>query len=192
MFASVRSRLAGTCLRRWLLTLLIAGSPLTAHAGSNAMLEGAVDPSMAQRVNDAISAGEKIVTLDSEWHDSGGKLVSGGNSDLGWFLGELLWRSHVKVRCTGLCFSSAAHILIASRGCIVSRRGRVALHVPVLQGPMDVTTYARRRSEAVDQWRLRMSLHKVPLDIVDRALWDRDGLHELSAYEMKRIGCEVE
>lgn len=192
MVPSAGRRSAARRLKRWLLALVLAGAPFAAHAGGSAMLQGAVDPAMAQRVNAAISGGDRIVTLDSEWRDAEGRSMSGGNSNLGWYLGDLLWLSNVKVRCIGLCFSSAAHILIASRRCIVAPHARVALHVPILIANMDVTAYARARSEIIEAWRRRMANYNVPSDIVDRALWDRNGVHELSTYEMKRIGCEVE
>jgi hypothetical protein len=179
---------------RWLLTLFLAGMPLAAQAGSSANLQGQVDITMAQQVTAAIGRHDKIIDLDSTWRAPDGQMTSGGISDLGWLLGDSLHLAGIKVRCTGLCFSSAAHILIASRGCIVGRQGRVALHVPQLNTAaiVDVSLQAHLRTDVVESWRKRMESYGVPSDIVDRALSDRHGVHELSTYEMKRIGCEVE
>jgi hypothetical protein len=181
------------CHKVRLFALLLVVVPTVAHAGDSSILQGQVDVAMTRQVAAAISEGYKIVTLSSEWRNGDGRLVSGGNSQLGWFLGDMLRVSKIKVRCIGLCFSSAAHILIASRGCVVGPHGRVALHMPApADTTIGVSAYARARTDLIEEWRRRMASYDVPTDIVDRALTGRDGFHELSAYEMKRIGCTVE
>jgi hypothetical protein len=101
----------------------------------------------------------------------------------------------MKVRCTGLCFSSAAHILIASRGCVVGPHGRIALHVPVpIAGALSQAStdnIALRDGIAAD-WRARTMSYGVPSDIVDRALLAHDRRYELRTYDMQRIGCTIE
>jgi hypothetical protein len=62
----------------------------------------------------------------------------------------------------------------------------------IIAATVDVSLYARLHADLVESWRKRMNSYGVPADIVDRALWDHNGVHELSTYEMKRIGCEVE
>jgi hypothetical protein len=187
-------RAAARPLKGLLAALLLAIQPLAARAGDDSVLQGQVDTVMAQQVAAAISGGYKVVNLASEWRNADGRLVSGGNSALGWLLGDALRLAHIKVRCTGLCFSSAAHILIASRACIIGSHGRMGLHVPGLirAASVDVSTFARIRTDLTEEWRRRVVSYGVPSDIVDRVLSARDGFHELSTYEMRRIGCEME
>jgi hypothetical protein len=177
-----------------LLALLLSCVSLSANACCRVVLHGEVNKEMAQQVIQVIARGEETVDLASEWRRADGRLVSGGVSQVGWFIGDMLRLSHVKVRCIGLCFSSAAHILIASRGCVVGLHGRVGLHVP---GPIMAigaggSDFARIHDGIVDEWRQRLASYEVPADIVARALYARNGWHELSTYEMKRLGCEVE
>jgi hypothetical protein len=156
------------------------------------MLEGRVDNSMQQQAEAAIARGDKIVSLDSEWRTPEGNLTSGGLSEIGWLIGEAFRRSGIKVRCIGLCNSAAAHILIASQGCIVAPRGRIVLHVPQPPRSFSPALYERIWPYLVQDWRNRMAQYGVPDDIVIRAINDPRGMHELSTSEMKRIGCEVE
>lgn len=185
--------IAGPDFRIGLLLLLLWGVSLPANACCRAVLNGQVDNAMVQQVTEVIARGDEVVDLNSEWRNADGRLMSGGASQLGWFLGDMLRLAHVKVRCTGMCFSSAAHILIASRGCIVGQRGRIGLHVPELvMAKAGGSSLASARIDVIVRWRQRLASYDVPADIVDRALNGRNGWHELSAHEMKRVGCKLE
>jgi ATP-dependent protease ClpP protease subunit len=152
------------------------------------ILSGSIDTvaraqAMMQQVEQAIVRGERLIHIESP----------GGLTLYGWLIGDLLREATVKVRCIGWCASTTVQILVASRGCVVSRRARVLLHAPqISNAALSVTEYARVDKLVVDGWRQRMAQFGVPNDLLDRAMWARDRRYELSDYDMKRIGCEVE
>jgi hypothetical protein len=173
--------------------MLLGSTPLVAQAGDSAALRGRVDGAMIQQAIMAIHEHRAVVNLASEWRGPDGQLESGGNSEAGWAIGDMFRLAKIKVRCSGLCFSSAAHILIASRGCIVGPHGRIILHVPVPGAISGISANnIGLRDILADKWRARMIAYDVPSDIVDRALSARSGMNELRTYEMSRIGCAVE
>jgi hypothetical protein len=190
-----RHRTFATRLARCIVAVLLATAPLAARASDIPVLRGLVDQAMVEQAIAAIHEHSAVVDLASEWRGSDGYLMSGGNSQLGWLLGEMFHIAKMKVRCTGLCFSSAAHILIASRGCVVGPHGRIALHVPVpIAGALSQAStdnIALRDGIAAD-WRARTMSYGVPSDIVDRALLAHDRRYELRTYDMQRIGCTIE
>jgi ATP-dependent protease ClpP protease subunit len=160
----------------------------TAAPRQPTILSGSIDTvaraqAMMEQVEQAIVRGERIIHLESP----------GGLTVYGWLIGDLLRKAAVRVRCIGWCASTAVQILVASKGCVVSRRARLLLHAPqISNAALSVTEYARADKLVVDGWRQRMVQFGVPNDLLDRTLWTRDRRHELSDYDMKRMGCEVE
>ncbi len=116
-------------------------------------LSGPVDHAMYEQTRLAIKNGVTSIDIASP----------GGNAALGWVMGDQLREAGVKVRCIGVCASSAAQILLASKGCIVARQGHIVLHVPqvILAGLYD-SDPATLAKPVRDPWRARMSAAGVP------------------------------
>ncbi len=141
-------------------------------------LSNLVDQTMLNKERVAVARGDTYVDVGDS---------RGGSNAIGWQISEELAAAHVRARCTGLCASSAANVVIGSGGCIVGRHGQIVLHIAY------VPTWTPELNEVMATVsKQEMVKHGIPSDIVERTYRAQGRMLVLRDDDMRRVGCTLE